>query len=91
MDGQCIYDYIFMKHGTTYILIWESTITEEDINDHRLSKWYETNIPFFSFGLFALAMLMYLISNVRLSDMADNCVNCTEYTDEKMYSQNVFV
>lgn len=84
-------DYIYVKHGITYILIWESSIAEEDVPDHRFTKWYESNYPFFTLGLVAFAMFLYLLSNVRLSMLAEKCDSCEKFSDDQMYSTNLMV
>ena len=90
-------DYIYLKHGMTYILIWESEIEEKDVSDHRLSLWYEKNAPFFSIAFVAIVMLLYLISNVHLSTIAEayeayeECEACEEFNDDNMFSVNVVV
>lgn len=84
-------DYIYLKHGTVYILIWESIPSEENVSDQRMTLWYEHNLPFFILGSIALSMLMYLVYNLRLSILADHCESCEQFTDESLYSQNVMV
>ena len=97
MDGRVMADYIYLKHGMTYIFIWESEIEEKDVSDHRLSLWYEKNTPFFSIAFVAIVMLLYLISNVHLSTIAEayeayeECEACEKFSDENMFSTNVVV
>lgn len=91
MDGQTMLDYIYLKHGVTYILIWESSMNEKDIPDQRLTHWYEKNAPFFIMGAIALFFLLYLFANVQMSMLAEKCESCEEYDDEHMYGMNLKV
>ena len=84
-------DYIYLKHGMTYILIWESSITEENLLDHRKTRWFESNLPFCLSGLVVLGMLMYLSSNVGMSMVAEKCESCQEFSDENLLPLNMKV
>ena len=72
------------QHGDTYLLIWNTEITEQQIDDHRRVSWLESNMVFLSF-------ILLLYTN-RFGEYAQSvCETCSQFSDERVFERSIKV
>ena len=93
LDGHSTKTYLYLQHENVFILLWELAMDASSLDDHRIQYWYERNLPFFVSLFCAAFFLLLLLSNVRLSRIAEQCDDevCNAYSDDRLYPKNLRV
>lgn len=80
------------QHGDTYLLIWNTEITEQQIDDHRRVSWLESNMVFLSLMMLTLLSFILLLYTNRFGEYAQSvCETCSQFSDERVFERSIKV
>ncbi|KAK8804694.1 hypothetical protein WA171_006662, partial [Blastocystis sp. BT1] len=89
-DGDCMKKMLCCQHGDTYLLIWNTEITEQQIDDHRRVSWLESNMVFLSLMMLTLLSFILLLYTNRFGEYAQSvCETCSQFSDERVFERSI--
>lgn len=74
------------------LLIWNTEITEQQIDDHRRVSWLESNMVFLSLMMLTLLSFILLLYTNRFGEYAQSvCETCSQFSDERVFERSIKV
>lgn len=84
-DGHCVKRMLYLQHDQIHLLLWESVITEDQVEVTSRLSCFERNWLFIMLILLTLFFFSLMVFNYRFGEYAQSVCNgesCVEYSDD---------
>lgn len=83
---------LYWQHEDTHLLIWNTEITEQQVDDHRSISWLESNAVFLMLIVLTLFFFVLLVYTNRFGEYAQSvCETCNQFSDQSVFEKSIKV
>lgn len=93
-DGNSVKRMLYLQHDQIYLLLWESVITEDQVEVSSRLSCLERNWVFITLILLTLFFFSLMVLNYRFGEYAQSVCDgesCMEYSDDAIEKRAIRV